>query len=215
MLKEKNGSLIHPVIEKETVLIHGTSIEATIHMLETGVFDYKIHREDKAQRYKNYLYFAPNGRYFERNNIGVDVDECTWKNSLSEAEIYAKWVADDHYIQSVAGFRPEYISELCEGWNWDIEKLLLPEFKLHGFNSVYLRKLLKDTDKRKGVILGFNEKILEKNIEKGRDAPHKEVCIYLPNGISIEYISGIQPIGEIEAQILRNITVNIPPQLKY
>ncbi|MGV8172171.1 MAG: hypothetical protein ACP5OA_05780 [Candidatus Woesearchaeota archaeon] len=201
-------SLINTLDENKTVLLHGTSIEATIHLLETGIFDYKIGKRNTAPRYQNYLFFAPNGKYFEGNKIGVDTEICEWKNSLNWATLYAKGVADDHYIQTVAGFRPEHISELCEGWDEGVEKLLLPEFEQHGFNRKYLKNLLKETEKRKGVLLGFNEKIFEKNIEQGKDDPNLEVCMYLPKGITIEYLSGIQPLGPIETDILKNISIN-------
>jgi len=203
MSEENYKPPVRALDESKTVLVHGTSIEATVYLLETGIFEYEI--KNKKDRYQDFLFFAPNGRYFKENNLEVDADLCTWKESVFKAEVYAKGLADVHYIQSKAGFMPEYISELCEGWNWEILKLLLPEFKEHGFNKDDLRKLLKETIPRKGVILGFNEKILEKKIEKGIDEPNKEVCIYLPQGIGIEYISGIQPIGLIEWDILRKI----------
>jgi hypothetical protein len=214
MSKEEHISLIGTLVENKTALVHGTSIEATIHLLETGMFDYKINNRNNAYRYQDFLFFAPNGKYFEGNEIGVDTNMCTWEKSVHWAKIYAKGIAEDHYIQTIAGFRPDNIAELCEGWDWAVEKFLLPEFEQRGFDRKYLERLIADSKPRSGVLLGFNEKIFEKNIERGKDEPEQEVCIYLPKGITIDYISGIQPIGKIEEDILKDINSNSTTHIK-
>ena len=193
-------NLIHPLDKNNTVALHGTSLEAAIHLLDTGVFDYDIKNSNTDP---GYLYFVPIGKHFKDREVYREA--CTWKESMYTARIYAKIVTIDHYTQSTTGFRPENIGEIstqCD-WHMNIEMFLLPEFEQHGFDRKYLEKFLKDLKSQKGVVLGFNKRLFELDIIPGKDEPDREIRIHLPKGISIDYVSGIYPIGRIEKEALR------------
>jgi len=192
-------SIIHTLHEHDTVLIHGTSIEATVHLLKTGIFDFRINDRDD---YQGYLFFAPNGKYFINNSLGLKLDDCYWDKSICSASFYAKYNADMHYAISNVQFKPEDISTIS---NNEDKNLIMPEIRKNGYNFKYFIKLMKECEQRKGVLIGFNEKIFEKNIERDQDVPKNEVGIHLPKGISIDYISGIQPLGLIEEKIIKNL----------
>ena len=76
------------------------------------------------------------------------------------------------------------------------------KYKEIEINKYGWKKLALETDKRKGVVLGLNEKVLELPIENGCDGPGEEVMIHLPNGLERKYLQYIHPLGEIEENAL-------------
>lgn len=211
---------------EETVLIHGTSIEATLDLIRTGKLQVKDYsRKPRNEQYKNYLFFTPNGDHFNRVALsdGTYVNmECDWENALIDGEIYAGFNASYHYITSNLGFTPKRridvagmmkktMEELLEGVIESKElKLFLKELDSKGIPKSRAMELVRSSWQRKGVLLGIGKNIFDQKIENGKDTPGEEVCIYLPNGLDRRYVNGIHPIGVIERRLLREYLTNSP-----
>ncbi len=191
--------------EEKTVLLHGTSIEAVIALLQTEVFNFRVPRPDSDYKYDGHLFFMPNGAFFEDNNLGVDPKLCTWEYITEAVKGNARMVACDHYAFLKLGFLPENIGELYPPIRDEsVQKFLMPEMEKKGYDQDYVDQLKKELSQRKGVIIGIDKRIFELKIKKGKDEPEQEVCLYLPNGLDIKYINGIKPLGEIERKIIED-----------
>lgn len=98
----------------ETILVHGTSIEAVLAFLNTGkMLKSEDSQVDNSQSYSydGFLFFFPNRAHFEGHPLYGSLDDLDWdEHIISSAEDYAQFTAVRDYIKNQTGFNPEGIS---------------------------------------------------------------------------------------------------------
>jgi hypothetical protein len=146
------------------------------------------------------------------------------KQALRKAQHYAEWNASKFYIVRNLGYRPknfEEFSGLLGGstlYFQNVPEFDTPRFKTwidtmsewqdhlfeareHGLSAKKFFNIINASQNRKGVVLSFSPKILERyNITEDIDAPEEHVIC--SSSLSLECISGIEPLGQIEWDIL-------------
>ena len=199
--------LIKTALNKdETALVHGTSIEGVLKLLEKN----KLQREQFSkfrinETYDNYLFFTPNPEKLNKPGMATQFEDLeSWEGDVMEiSKLYAEQVAFKHYLDSKFPDLSEEISmmDLMDYGTLELEKYNLNLYE-RGISEEMARKQLSIASSRKGVLLGHGSNILELMIEDGKDVPEEEVCIYLPTGLDIKYINGIVPLGNFEKEVL-------------
>lgn len=187
----------------DAVMVNGTSIEVALELLQTSKLFGKrfINHAD----YPGYVFFAPNASHFNGRELSdgnsVDGIACTWDSALRSGLGYAELNAVKHYMIDRLGFYPDSLAELLIPRMIRTYKVFYREMRQKGFKPKTLSQLLRNAYKRKGVLIGTNERIFERRTEIGKDDSHS-VCIYAPNGIELKYVNSIVPCGQIERQML-------------
>ncbi len=205
-LKIMNSLIKKSLNKEETALVHGTSIESVLKLLEKN----KLQREQFSkfrinETYDDYLFFIPNPEKLRKHGIDTKFEDLeSWEEDIIEtSKLYAEQVAFKHYLDSKFSDLSE---EICMVELMDYSTLELEKYHLNlyegGVSEKIAREQLLIASSRKGVLLGHDENILELMIEEGKDVPEEEVCIYLPNGLDIKYISEIVPLGNYEKETL-------------
>ncbi len=200
---------------EEIALLHGTSTEMVLKMLETGKLPTGITNVTKDLEIllknhpttNNYLYFFANKEAFANHPFYNQITHRKNELKLFEnATFYAGENEMESYLRNLLGFWSydlgieEALERIyCEG-DWDLlqkQGINTQKIKEYGIN-----KLLRELKQLKGTVLGINLKALELPIEDGSDAPGEETMIYLPKGLDIKYIGYIQINGEYEKRKL-------------
>jgi len=193
---------------RNPVLAHGTSVDAVCMMLSDGYLPGS--RNPGASEHpadNGYLFFHPRKSAFKGhplfNKIMPD-----WNTRKLEREV--GFYAEIHQWYST-------MKNMCLslGFEWDVDFCAYTLFEKNVVDSSpppedsfahylgnlpvdELKKVKKELLRRRGVVLGLNEKVLELPIEQGVDEPHHEVMIKLPGGLSIDYVDYIRPLGKYE-----------------
>lgn len=82
---------------------------------------------------------------------------------------------------------------------------ILGHIEKQGISRERLYQLLVEGFDRRGCIVGLNEKCRELKIERGDLDYDPEAQLYVPKGgLSLDYINGIVPLGEVERRMLLN-----------
>jgi len=93
MSKKLNGLLIKSNIDESTTwMIHGTSVEATLDLLKTGIMKQKTFTEGPFQTCPEYLFFVPNPLKFKEDpKVIEDFSHYqeVWKECLALKQHYA------------------------------------------------------------------------------------------------------------------------------
>ncbi len=181
---------------RDALLIHGTNTEAIKILAATGFLptsvNYDPYANSKAHSTsKGYLYFCP----------------LPWKFPEDMRHIFRK------FHKSLKG----YENELARSYAHMSQMVLIGtrllgrpycyEAELDILERDHEDSLIKTIRKKycpRGVVLGVNEKILEKKVEPGEDEGSFEAMVHLPDGLSIEFISYIRPMGTLEQDELRS-----------
>jgi len=64
---------------------------------------------------------------------------------------------------------------------------------------------ISEAFQRRGVVLGFSSKILELGPESAYEESDEGWRVKVPNGLSLDYLSGIEPLGDVEYNYLEQI----------
>jgi hypothetical protein len=205
------------IIEEDTVMIHGTSVESGLTLLDTGKLTLAPYSHT-CEIHPGYLFFVVNPARFKDNDFykkHSDDFQNAWHDCLDLRHFYATAIGQTQYIAHQIGQFDGILYDLTPLNPQETLSLEnLPDFIREGFvqwvNSVRpgefdidrLESLLMQASKRRGILLSLNEGILEHEIEM--DDEDYAVKIYLPNGLDGRYINGIVPQGDVEAKILQD-----------
>ena len=221
--------------EGNPALVHGTSTVTAMHLLSKGrlpsysleqykrriktrkELEYLIHQRNHPA-YNGYLFFNPRKKSFTNNplydKIKLDLDG---SGLIDEVEPYASGQEQTQFMKQRFGYwpftlEPWELGRLFDNSEYsDFERQVLREagLDLSKIQRLGIKEILEELDRRKGVVIGVNERIFEKNIEDGHDDPGQEVMIYLPHGLSLRYVQFIHPLGPLEKRILRSFISKI------
>ena len=191
-------------INNETVLVHGTSVEAAVHLVKTG----RLPGSDKrftGYSHQGYLFFFPQKQVFRKHPLYSQITmELAGTELENEVEPYAKVKAYTGYFVDQLEFSSPNLAGLA------LDALSAPEIEdifidgeLQGITRKKLLRVHSKAKERKGVIIGINSRIFKLDIVNGFDLPGEEVAVHLPHGLTSEYVQYIHPLGKIEDSILK------------
>ena len=173
---------------------HGTSLESVNHMVNNGVLLGRLYDTSRA------VYFFPFKSKFQNHPL---VDTFPGEHDILErTSKYARQNAESHYFIRVLDLDIEKKEDLIESFmlsdrNYSMNEILKKHPKL-GFRRSNLLKIIRESEKRKGFILGLNSKVLQSFIIENGDEKEGDLKIICSNGLSYEYLSGIEPLGQEE-----------------
>lgn len=189
----------------DTALVHGTSVEACLALIQKGRLQKEYFSTFKpTPRESDYLFFMPNIRFFREGNHPL----CErikglqyFGDALHEGEVYAKSCAFEHFLAFQLGESPKICYPEYRDYDEEPVTRFLRQAKRKGILEIHARNLLQEAGKRKGVLLGIGEKVFDFEILPAKDL-EDEVCIFLPEGLDGKYVNGIVPLGNIERKLL-------------
>ncbi len=199
MYEKKVAELFEAGLDSEDVFgYHGTSIEAMQKLAETG-------RLPNGGRHPGRLYIVP---------MSNKLNPFTPRE---DAESYADWNAKKHFIRSYLPFEPtaedmENLSEYCSsnmgGKMREVDyqildakgeiRRLIEKCEKNGLGEDQLVKLRRKAKSRKGVIIALSNSLSSDFELKSQENVPKECYIEVPDGLPIEYVTGIEPVGQYE-----------------
>ena len=149
-------------------------------------------------------YLATHGRLPSSGSYGAEVFYVPEGIGSSEgdqqhAEHYASWNALKYFILERIPFRPSNMEKLMYMFDdEDLENEFLEEAAKHGVNKRQLHNLIREAERtRKGVLVTLSRKMVADFEERaGVDVDQRSVIT--PQGLPIEYITGIEPLGQYE-----------------
>ena len=198
----------------DAVAMHGTSIQSVEILLNTGILPssdnrWKHLRPEIMCDYKDgCLYLVPNKCKFEQFPFYEELQnpKRLWEDVL----FYAKFCASRNYIINNLGFElsddpSAYITG--DGWYYPCgegeKPPLLIDAEEYGLTETEFRQVLEDSvNIPSGVIVYMSDKLFELPITSECDT---EITVNVPGGISLEYVLGIKPLGDYEAEVLTKI----------
>ena len=196
---------------KETTLVHGTSLETAIEILEKGrMTPNRMTTDPNAiESYKGYLFFSPHASHFRGHELDGLFDRHTYGEAIRLASRYAKSLSRLHYINYQLGYFCSTIQDYFsltrdyKKFSKELDAELLNEEPFKSLPEKVVFNMLQESQKRRGVLLGFGKEVFRLRIERGKDMPRDEICIYLPRGISSRYVNAIVPLGDVERKALK------------
>ena len=232
MAKNRNlVSLIKGEIDKrETVLLHGTSVEAALSLLENGDLkpepQFVDSRDSLDLLSKDYLYVFPNPQKLRGHKLYCIYKSLSWEEDIFDAALrFSQENAYSHYIVSKVGFWPRNInsisllskkeaSEMSDFGTYRRRiKDYLSDLKEKGFSRKQALKFLEEARERKGVLLGFSKDILELHIEVSDAVADESARLYTPNGLEGKYVNAIVPLGDMEREELERFVQTLQNQI--
>jgi hypothetical protein len=198
--------------ENEVALIHGTSLEAALSYLQKGVFT--LEPFSRKPETNNHLYFYPNPRQIQPEL--VNEDNCDWDTNQLMTHGYSNFLSREHFFTAKLGhYTPAVFHAVasCEQTGQPkkeyeeaakkYRKELCRVFREAGHSQQLFAAYWKSAWKRRGVVLGFNREILSLPIHQD-DGADGAVYISVPQGLGIEYLHSIQPLGDVERALLKS-----------
>jgi hypothetical protein len=198
-------NLIKTSLHKEKpVMVHGTSTYAIEKMFETGFLPTARIYEDQ-KNYENYLFFIPRLKSFKKHSLINEIESSSNIYDLRNmAKNYAEQNQQQDFLEDKLGKLPEGVDmEYLLKNKWLPLRLKRKKVDVNKLYSIGVDELYEEYQKQRGVLIGINEKIFELNIEEGKD-DFQEICIKLPHGLDIKYVSFIYPYGRKEKATLGN-----------
>lgn len=204
---------------RDTVLIHGTSVEGTLGLLRDGVLNRDTF-DGRDYIHEGYLFFFPNAEMMKGHELYRPFAGLSWEESLAFGQYAAEEVAFRHHVLSLFGRYPASysLSDIEETRLSLVNHLDIPSTLTGSLELFYLdmeklgrsrqesESLLVESAQRSGVLLGLGGEAFELPLEEGKDDPDLEVCAYLPGGLSIRYVNAIVPLGTYEREQLRHFS---------
>ncbi len=201
--KKKLASLFESGLDSEDCIgYHGTSLEALEYMIEHGYLPGNSD-QDKI----NAIHFYPLRSAFKDVHSNTPLEE----NVVKEAAGYASDISGEHYFlkklnipfdNEETRLKSRYLVIGCPNDPSDPNAEYNYFLKM-GVDKRALDEALFEARKRKGVVLSFNNEIVKSfKIMPGDPGDLK---IITPNGLSLDYISGIEPMGQKEWDYLEKL----------
>ncbi|MEA3464360.1 MAG: hypothetical protein U9R14_04815 [Patescibacteria group bacterium] len=177
---------------------HGTSIEAILYLAKHG-------RLPVSGLYEDTLYYAP------KESLSIKAQD--------HASMYANDLAKEYFVLNQLPFEVknrELFSGIFDHENYDdetrklveddLKKFIAEEVIPNNFDENTFRNLVREANKRKGVIISLSERITQDYEEHGGDDMDLEdMSIQTKKGLPIQYITGIVPLGLTERKELEKI----------
>jgi hypothetical protein len=169
---------------EKIIAYHGTSIEVVKDIIDTG----KIMGGFGGHKPEEVSVLPPQISIFLKDPK-INPSNFVEESEKADEKLYARTIAEDHGMATVIGvdFRPRELPEpmsrkIVNNARWAVRK-------------------------RKGVILGFDKKILDDFQQRSPDEQGErgEVIIECPNGIDYKYIVGLEAQGQYERDYFMNL----------
>ena len=201
---------------RSPIMVHGTSAEGAIELLSTGTIN--ITHKYREGRYKNhpisngYLFFLPRKKAFRGHHLhGKILNDFSTRDVEKRVKVYAAYNQEETFLNRLLGYwPPDIFFEEVYNEDYAYNELRESGVDTDKLKQYSLSQLRKEIRRRKGVILGINEKIFELPIEDGIDQPGYEVMIHMPSGLDIKYIKYIRALGELEESTLHEFMQGLP-----
>lgn len=200
---------------KDIIGYHGTSLESIEFLAKSGHLPGGLFSH--AGQEGKYLYFFPKKSEFLHHPSASEFRE--EKSLVSEAADYAESIAGSHCLLKRLGLdigdreldpmARNLVSNIpADVWNPTTERD-------HFLNNLGIKKTdldeaLDDARKRKGVVLALNKTILTSHTLSGGDPTEGDLRILIPEGLSLDYISGLEPIGQVEWEYFEKLQEKPP-----
>ncbi|OIO81281.1 hypothetical protein AUJ84_01460 [Candidatus Pacearchaeota archaeon CG1_02_32_132] len=191
-------------------LYHGTSVEAVKILFETGSLASSrfFNFSGNHPVYSGYLFFAPNCLALAKHPIRDKLcPELSRPSSIRHAESYAGIHQKEEYFFDIFGreFVGEINSSTILAGSVSRKTIEAEGFDFTKADEIGWRNVLRRAEELKGVLIGVNNKFLNKfKLEESVEG-NKEVKVYAPEGVSIDYIGFVQPLGDLESKRLHEI----------
>lgn len=178
---------------------HGTSIEAILYLAKHGRLPISGLSEDT-------LYYAP------KEFMHIEAKE--------HASMYANELAEEYYVLSHLPFEVKdynlfsgifdnenYNADCKEFVENDLKKFIKKEITPNNFDEKLFRSLVTEAPKKcKGVLISLSKRIAQDYEEHGGDdMDFEDMCIQTKDGLPLQYITGIVPLGQYEREELEKI----------
>lgn len=193
----------------QTTLLHGTSIEAVIQLVNTGNLPSSYHEKLPDNSFVDHLFFVPNKPAFVGHGFyhQIKIGEVSKPTIHDYVRVYARNNGFTHYFLSQLAFIPptdpqEIFDPLINKGKDKFIGPFLAVAKQFNMGIQELEEVAQDAQKRRGVVVGLNKLVFELNIEDSPDIPGYECMIHLPHGLDAKYIQFIQPLGNQEKMML-------------
>ena len=162
--------------------LHGTSLEAILHLSRYGRLPNTGRETDKF-----YFHLLQSQEF---NPV------------LEEAKIYAKWNALNQYLKQKLPFEPDPEELASIRLVDEFEELpkLAEQCKRHGITEGQINRWIDEFEhsNSRGVVISVARRLAKDfKIEKGEGNP-LERYVRIPSGLRLDYIRGIEPIGQYE-----------------
>lgn len=201
-----NTQLSNKLNQRETTLLHGTSIEAAKDMLIDGRLGLKPYSKRLVtKKFKRKLYFAPYCSNIPQPFLPRAREFYnSWEEVLEMAKDYATLNARIHYITSKIGYYDINAEDLPwskkgEGHTFpspqanNMEMISLEKFlrkaSKRGINEDRIIRIINEASQRRGAIISIGSKGLELDIKDDLD---EGVYVYLLTGLEIAYVTAIE-----------------------
>lgn len=197
--REEVKRLLSRGISERPLLLHGTSIEAITIMLNMGFLP--PCRSKDIPLVDGQLYFTPVSENLRLNGYDISLEEeQTKEEALDASKMYALLYARDHFLENQLGKLPDSFYDIPP-WRKDDYFDFFIGLKMKELKAKRLSSLIVE---RFGVILEPNERIFNYPYYQGDDPA--TIRVLCPNGLPLNYLAGIKPMGEIEKRYLINFS---------
>ncbi len=201
--------------------VHGTSVEVALAILNKGKFD----TEDFSRRLdrikSDSIHFVANmehyKEYFEK--LGIHHETANADYMIEAASGWAREIAFRHYMAiQTNDTKPLGWHQILWAATSDLQEPIkylnlediaseyeefVKHLKSQNISEERLNELIREGYKRKGCLIGLNERCLELKIGLGDCDGDPEAKIIMPQrGLDLKYIRGIVPIGQVEREVL-------------
>lgn len=188
---------------------HGTSMEALEYARTHGFIPGSLNPESSEK----YIYVLPIREKLLRHPLAKEIRFCPTKQALRLAIHYANALAQDHYLMQKLDLN---VNDPC---NRELASSIIndpeePEtaqfFQRLGqrhFTREWVERTALDAMRRKGVILGLSRTIFRGSgleVSPG-DSGEPDAKIHVPDGLSVNYITGIWCLGSQEKSYFRRL----------
>jgi len=175
------------------LLLHGTSVDAIILLIENGV----LPASDSGD-----FYFTPVSRNFENSPylISLEGGRYSKKEAISTSRFYAKENAMAAYLKSELGFTPEWLWDMARWTKMQFFYFLKDDGSVNSYSEKELLRISNEVVQRKGVIIEPNTQIFTLPYNPGDDK--NTIAFHSPDGLPSSCIQGLSILGEVEKRIL-------------
>jgi len=163
--------------------IHGTSVDAILYLARYGAMPIDGDTDSMFYYYKK----------SEDSNHLCD----GYANTNSKIKYVLNRLRINEFTHySIYGFDFDYIFDYPD----QLDALIAQEIIPRRINPVFAKWIFDQVKKTKGVLITISDDISENfQVLPGDDC---DFCVETENGLPIDFISGIQPLGDYEKQVL-------------
>jgi|GEM_PF-1853077 len=183
------------IISERPLALHGTSIEAVQYLFHKGVLPPSTQENLEGQ-----FYFTPVSRNFNSSKYAASLrGRYTKSQAISAAKYYAESNSREIFLRKRFGFLPEWFYSAV-----DTKRnltLWFEEDKKLNLSHQEASKLVDEMFALKGVIIEPSPALFEEFNYSAGDDP-EVLRVFCRNGLPVECISAIQPLGSREHSLL-------------